>query len=127
MKGSYILLLKVDKNVNLKIGSLGTVKFRKGVYAYVGSAMNGIENRLKRHSILNKIKSGKLKWHIDYLLVNRYVRIIKTIPISTKKRSECIISKLLEKKAVDVVSGFGSTDCKLCRGHLYVLAYSKTC
>ena len=122
MKGSYILLLRVDKNVNLKIGSLGIIKFKKGTYAYVGSAMNGIENRLKRHSRLNRMKSGKLKWHIDYLLVNKYVRIIKTIPITTRRKSECIISKLLEKKAVGVVSKFGSTDCKSCRGHLYILA-----
>ena len=125
MKGSYILLLKVNKSVNVKVGSLGVIKFKRGIYAYVGSAMNGIEARVRRHIKLNREKSGRLKWHIDYLLVNDHVRIVKVFFIPTRKRSECIVSKLLERKAIETVRKFGSTDCKTCKGHLHYLGKDK--
>ncbi|HDJ96588.1 MAG TPA: GIY-YIG nuclease family protein, partial [Candidatus Aenigmarchaeota archaeon] len=43
MKGSYILFLEVKKSIEVNVGSLGKIKFKRGIYAYVGSAMNGIE------------------------------------------------------------------------------------
>jgi Uri superfamily endonuclease len=49
MKGSYILLLELTKSQNITVGRLGILLFLKGVYAYVGSALNGIEARVKRH------------------------------------------------------------------------------
>ncbi len=66
MKGAYILLIVIEKEVNIEIGALGTIRFEKGHYCYVGSAVGpgGIEARVGRH-----LKKGKkLKWHIDYLL-----------------------------------------------------------
>ena len=46
MKGSYILLIEVNKPINIKIGSQGIVEFNPGFYAYIGSALNtyGKEN-----------------------------------------------------------------------------------
>ena len=123
MKGSYILFLEVKKSIEVNVGSLGKIKFKRGIYAYVGSAMNGIEKRVNRHLTLNKEKRGKPRWHIDYLLLNKNVKILKSIFISTKEKSECLVSKLLEKKAVDVIKKFGSTDCNRCLGHLYILSY----
>lgn len=38
MNGIYILLIEIDKNIQIEIGSLGKINFDKGVYAYVGSA-----------------------------------------------------------------------------------------
>jgi len=46
MKGSYILLIKLDEDKDIQIGKLGNISFKKGYYAYVGSALNG----LARHS-----------------------------------------------------------------------------
>ena len=56
MKGIYCLIINVKKNTDLKIGSLGDIEFKKGSYIYVGSAQNGIENRVKRHFAKNKKK-----------------------------------------------------------------------
>ncbi|MCD6590442.1 MAG: GIY-YIG nuclease family protein, partial [Candidatus Aenigmarchaeota archaeon] len=65
---SYILILKLDENKEIKIGSLGNIKFKKGYYMYVGSAKNSIK-RIERHFKVEK----KLRWHIDYLSVNSKV------------------------------------------------------
>ena len=59
MKGSYILLIKQDENSNICIGSLGNIEFTSGYYAYIGSALNGISQRVNRHLRSNK----KLHWH----------------------------------------------------------------
>lgn len=37
MKGIYIPAIFVNKNVTIKVGALGNVPFKKGLYAYVGS------------------------------------------------------------------------------------------
>ena len=65
MKGCYCLIINLDKNSEIRIGrKLGKIKFKKGTYVYVGSAMNSLESRLKRHLSDEK----KMHWHIDYLL-----------------------------------------------------------
>ena len=64
MKGSYCLIINVEKDTKIKIGKkLGIINFKKGCYVYVGSAMNSLESRVKRHLSDNK----KKHWHIDYL------------------------------------------------------------
>jgi len=40
MKGAYCLVIELKKNSSIKIGALGTIKFKKGLYCYVGSALN---------------------------------------------------------------------------------------
>jgi len=70
MKGVYILLINVGKNLRLKIGSLGMINFVNGKYAYVGSAQNNLEKRVERHMSKNKKKF----WHIDYLLGNKFTK-----------------------------------------------------
>ena len=64
LKGIYTLLIKLDKPQAITIGKLGSVSFPAGYYAYVGSALNGLESRIVRH--LKKEKS--FHWHIDYFL-----------------------------------------------------------
>ena len=64
MKGSYILLIKLSREKSFSVGKLGYIHFPEAFYAYVGSAMNGIEARLAHH--LGEKK--KPHWHIDYLL-----------------------------------------------------------
>ena len=73
IKGIYVLFIRVERDIVVKIGSLGKLKFSKGIYAYVGSAQNGIKKRIARH-----LKKRKRKfWHIDYLLAQRCVKIEK--------------------------------------------------
>ena len=122
MIGTYILIIKVKRRIkDLKIGKLGRITFKKGYYLYVGSALGrsaSLENRIKRH--LSKKK--KLRWHIDYLLARQEAEIESVIIIPSKKRTECLVSKSIERIADKTVKGFGSTDCK-CKGHLH---YFKT-
>jgi Uri superfamily endonuclease len=56
MKGTYILLIKLLKNQAIAIGKLGNLTFENGYYAYIGSALNGLENRIDRHLKSNKKK-----------------------------------------------------------------------
>lgn len=111
MKGCYILLLLLKRDCDVEIGALGRIHFSKGYYAYVGSAMNGIEGRVRRH--LRKEKN--VHWHIDYFL--REAKIVDVFIKSSKKKLECKIAEGLSKD-FEVVVGFGSSDCN-CRGHLF--------
>ena len=113
MKGSYLLLLKIKKPLKIKIGSLGLIKFQKGNYIYVGSALNSLENRIKRHFK----KTKKKHWHIDYLTTNKNVKILKAVYKISNKKLECKIAKRINKLGKPIEK-FGSSDCK-CKGHLF--------
>jgi len=63
VKGVYVLVVSVDKDVNVNIGALGSIGFEKGLYAYVGSAQNGLEKRIERH----RRRAKRKFWHIDYI------------------------------------------------------------
>ena len=113
MKGIYILLIKISKNMQEKIGSLGRIKFDKGIYAYVGSAQNGIEKRITRH----KSEDKKIFWHIDYLLSNKFAKVMKVFYKESEKLEECkIASKLNETEFL--IPNFGCSDCD-CESHLF--------
>ncbi len=109
-KGYYILLIKVNRDVNTRIGSLGLIKFRRGFYTYIGSAHGpgGLRARINRH--LKKIK--KPHWHIDYLLMNEDVFIVAIWCLITKESSqdlESLISRDLNAHFY-FIKGFGCTD-----------------
>jgi len=53
-KGTYILVVKLEKDKQIQVGKLGDFLFEKGYYCYVGSAMNGLEQRIGRHQSKNK-------------------------------------------------------------------------
>jgi Uri superfamily endonuclease len=110
MKGTYVLLLKLERDSRVGVGRLGILEFRKGWYAYVGSGMGSLEKRIERHFS----KEKKRYWHIDYLLEKG--RVSKVIYFGSGKM-EC---KLAEKLAgrFEGVSGFGCSDCP-CRSHLF--------
>lgn len=113
MKGIYILLIKIDKNIEIEIGSLGKINFDKGIYFYIGSAQNNLEKRIQRH----KVKNKKLRWHIDYLLKNKYVKILKIYYKKAGREEECKIAKMLSKTEIPI-SKFGCSDCD-CKSHLF--------
>ena len=110
MKGCYCLIIHVNDSKEIRVGKLGKIKFKKGYYIYVGSAMNGLESRLKRHLSNSK----KLHWHVDYLLKNAE---IADIIYNVDKKVECEISQCISAKA-EGVEGFGCSDCD-CESHLY--------
>jgi|TARA_B100001971_G_C18226356_1_gene560722 Uri superfamily endonuclease len=120
MKGIYCLIINVKKIIELKIGALGKIKFKKGTYVYVGSAQNNLKKRVKRHLSENK----KLKWHIDYLLKNKNVKIEKTIYKKAGKKEECKTACLFSKFD-RLIKNFGSSDCSCC-SHLFRLTSLKS-
>jgi len=113
VKGIYVLVIFVSRDVKLRIGALGSVNFEKGLYAYVGSAQNGLEKRVRRH--LRKTK--KKFWHIDYLLDNDAVRVVKVFCKEVEKPEECRIAETLSEKGIPVLN-FGCSDCS-CMSHLF--------
>ena len=61
-KGVYVLIIHLSQERDIVVGKLGELSFKKGYYAYVGSALGGLEGRIKRHFR----KEKKAHWHIDY-------------------------------------------------------------
>lgn len=113
MKGSYCLIISLSKEDNLKIGSLyDNLRFKKGYYVYIGSAMNSLIPRLKRHLSDNK----KMHWHIDYLLKSKYASISEILFTDSKKRIECDLAENISSKGVEIPN-FGCSDCN-CNSHL---------
>ncbi len=113
MKGIYVLIIKVNSDINVKIGSLGKIKFERGIYAYVGSAQNNIEKRISRHLLKHK----KRFWHIDYLLDNKFTEIINSFYKEVSKDEECAAANELAKTEITIPK-FGSSDCE-CKSHLF--------
>ena len=113
MKGVYILNIFLKKDIRLRVGSLGVMEFKKGYYIYTGSAMGGLEQRIRRH--LRKTK--KLHWHVDYLLQKAEIKDVR-IKESFSKQEECRTANLLSAAGGAIVPGFGCSDCK-CKTHLY--------
>ena len=111
MKGSYILLIELPEGQIINVGSLKAIRFPRGYYAYVGSAIGGFKSRLNRHLKGNK----RPHWHIDYLLPRASISDI--IICETEDRAECTITQALSRQ-FDSVSGFGCSDCK-CSSHLF--------
>lgn len=111
MKGTYILLMSMPERRRIKVGRLVSMVFKKGYYAYVGSAMNGLDARIIRHLRTEK----KLYWHIDYLLQN--VDIDNLYCSFSNKKQECKFAQELCQDLEPAID-FGSSDCN-CKGHLF--------
>ena len=111
MKGSYLLIIKLKDYKRIRVGKNNNILFSKGFYIYVGSALNGLEQRINRHLRISK----KIHWHIDYFL--RYVKIVEILYKENTIREECIIAKKLEKK-LSLIPSFGCNDCQ-CKSHLF--------
>jgi len=113
-KGSYVLLMKLSGEQTITVGSLSNVRFLRGYYAYVGSALGGVKSRLSRHLNQNK----KLHWHIDYLL--QKASITDIIIVESENKVECAIAQALCSQ-FDSIPGFGASDCH-CHSHLFFTA-----
>ena len=95
MQGSYIHVISVNDEIDIPIGKLGKITFKKGTYYYIGSAMgktgsSTLGNRIKRHISFPKQKNKH--WHIDYLLENKVVSLIKLFLIPHKQKLECMLA-----------------------------------
>lgn len=111
IKGSYLLVIWLNDAKQIMVRKLGYVNFSRGWYIYVGSALSGVHQRVKRHMRISK----KLHWHIDYLLL--YAEIIDVYYFESVNRIECEIAGFLSANC-ETVKGFGCSDCK-CNSHLF--------
>jgi len=111
MKGSYLLVMELRSDASIQIGKHGLIDFQKGYYVYVGSALNGLEQRIKRHLREQK----KIHWHIDYLLP--FTRVVDIFYRENTRREECTIAQEFERN-FSGVPGFGCSDCS-CKSHLF--------
>jgi Uri superfamily endonuclease len=108
-----VLEIAVPDITRLRIGSLGMLAFEAGVYAYVGSAANGIVRRVSRHLRRDK----NLRWHIDYLLEHSRITCVHVIESDAPREMECRIAGYLSRRNGHI-RGFGCSDCR-CASHLF--------
>ncbi len=112
-KGVYVLVIDLKNKKQIKVGSLGEITFESGTYAYVGSAQNGLENRIKRHLSQNK----KTFWHIDYFLKSGDSTVSKIFIKESPKTMECEIARSISEYESGIPH-FGSSDCD-CESHFF--------
>jgi Uri superfamily endonuclease len=111
MKGTYLLVMELRDDTSIMVGKQGVVHFQKGYYAYVGSALNGLDQRIQRHLRTKK----KIHWHIDYLLP--FTEIVDIFYKENTRKEECRIAREFERNFTNI-PGFGCSDCT-CKSHLF--------
>ncbi|MBE6524640.1 MAG: GIY-YIG nuclease family protein [Thermoplasmata archaeon] len=113
-KGTYVILIFLGSDTEIRVGALGTFRFSEGVYCYVGSALGGLDPRIRRHLRKDKV----LKWHADYLTTRAdscraYISYPDYIP-------ECDLARIAVACGMEPsVKGFGCSDCG-CYTHLFM-------
>ena len=112
-KGTYVLFLTFSAPRTLEVGALGTVHLDAGMYCYVGSAMNGLDQRVGRHLSRDK----KVRWHIDRLTLSAdLVEAAESYPDCIP---ECELARIaVLSGCLPAVKGFGCSDCR-CLTHLF--------
>ena len=116
VKGTYVLILRMNNDTDIKVGKLGELKLKTGFYIYIGSALGtGGFKRVTRHFNVACGKNHVRKWHIDYLLPQ--TDVICAVLLPTDEALECTIAKKFAELFKEI-TGFGCTDCA-CRSHLF--------
>lgn len=111
-RGSYWLLLRLPRDRRIDVGRLGPVDLPAGWYLYVGSAMNGLDARLRRHQRRRK----RMHWHIDYL--RQAADAVVPLPVRASTRLECSMADATAGLYPAPAPGFGASDCD-CPAHLF--------
>ena len=109
---SYILVINVLRFLSVKVGRLGLIKFKPGLYVYIGSAKRNFLSRIRRHLAKNKRRF----WHIDYLLTQKEARVERVY--FTKRRDEYQLTRGL--MGFPYIKDFGSSDCRS-SSHLFYI------
>lgn len=116
--GTYILVMQLERPARVVVGALGAFDLDAGYYLYVGSALNGLAGRLRRHLHTD---DKKLYWHIDY--VRAQTTLVEIWWAVSAERLECDWAAVLrEWPAVsEPIAGFGAGDCEDCSSHLFFM------
>ncbi|MCL4393792.1 MAG: GIY-YIG nuclease family protein [Chloroflexi bacterium] len=120
-RGTYALVLFLARTTTIRVGALGSFRFPRGYYIYVGSAQNGLTARIARHRRQRKTRF----WHIDYFLA--HTRILDVWTQAGARRLECKWARaaLALPNAQVVAPHFGASDCR-CPAHLIHLKAAPT-
>lgn len=113
LKGTYCLLIDLNQSESLKIGKKGEIQFKKGCYIYVGSALNSLEGRIRRHLRQNK----KMHWHVDYILNSPNTTVKEVFYSDDGVKHECELAAQIAIKG-EKIQDFGCSDCN-CPAHLF--------
>jgi len=109
----YILIIPIEADFIVKVGSLGKIRFQRGYYIYIGSGGKSLFKRVSRHFKKHKVE----RWHIDYI-TNIYRPFEAYRLLNCKDEYE--VSEYLVKKGLRYIPRFGSTD-KKSRSHLFYI------
>lgn len=107
-----MLVMDLGHDASIMVGKKGFIDFQKGCYVYVGSALNGLEQRIQRHLRSHK----KMHWHVDYFLP--FTSILAVFSKESTRREECRVARLFDRYFLSV-PGFGCSDCS-CKSHLFI-------
>ncbi|PLX68594.1 MAG: DUF123 domain-containing protein [Denitrovibrio sp.] len=116
-KGVYVLFLRCTRERIIRVGSIGELRTKAGIYAYVGSAYGGggIKSRLGRHLKTAK----KCRWHIDY--IRRFMSFHSAwYTLESADIEHKIAEEFIRMDTEIPMKGFGSSDCK-CHSHLFFM------
>lgn len=116
-KGAYLLTLRVTDALELERPLSGCWLLKPGWYLYAGSAWGsgGIKARVGRHFRKDK----KPHWHIDHLTLQ--AANITALAVPDGKECDLVAELLGTGHFRIAVPGFGSSDCRRCKGHLLTL------
>jgi Uri superfamily endonuclease len=115
-RGTYTLVLRLDADLEARVGSLGGLSFRRGYYSYTGSALGkGGFARVHRHVQIIQGKKATRRWHIDWLLP--FTCLEEAILTNATERLECQVAARIGAR-LKPIPGFGCTDCR-CPSHLH--------
>ena len=110
--GSYPLVIRTDRRLDLAVGRLGRRTFPQGWHIYAGSARRGLRARLKHHLA----EERPVHLHVDVL--RHAGRVAEVWVVAGDEPQECALARAAAAlPGAQRCPGFGSSDCR-CPGHL---------
>jgi Uri superfamily endonuclease len=125
VRGTYVVVYRLYAEATMTVGGLGTLLFKPGYYAYLGSAFGGggVCARSGRHLQPRERK----KWNIDYFTPH-------ALPVEVwwthdPAKRECAWSRVMAGMpgASWPELRFGAADCKGCKAHFYRFGRMPSC
>jgi len=114
---TYQLHISLTRSQQVRVGRLGCFRFPAGRYLYTGSARRNLPARVRRHLRTAGGENDTLRWHIDYLLTNRFAYVTG---VELSAQPECRCNQRVDGDMP--VPGFGASDCHAgCGSHLKYL------
>lgn len=110
----YGLVLALAQDTTLPVGRSRSESFAGGYYVYIGSALGGLQGRLKRHLRHDR----RRRWHVDTLLDT--APVVQVWYLAAYERLECLWAARLGQAPgiAPTTFAFGATDCR-CHSHLF--------